>query len=63
MKTATARSVSPTETANAASASPPPRERSRVRWGRRLIAMPWKTTSGARASSSTLKMNPAAAAP
>ena len=40
-----------------------PRARSRVRWGRRLAAIAWKRTSGARATISTLKMNPAAAAP
>ena len=39
-----------------------PRVRSRVRWGRRLAATAWKSSSGARATISTLKMKPAAAA-
>ena len=34
-----------------------------VRWGRMLVETAWKSCSGARAIISTLKMNPAAAAP
>ena len=47
---------------NASSPVASPRVRSRVRWGRRLAATAWKSSSGARATISTLKMNPAAAA-
>jgi hypothetical protein len=51
------------EIRNASSPRSPPRERSLVRWGRRLVATAWNSTSGARATISTLKMKPAAAAP
>ena len=40
-----------------------PRAPSRVRWGRIEVWMAWKSCSGARAISSTLKTKPASAAP
>ena len=62
-RAATTPIVSRTESRNVSSLVSPPVERRRVRCGSRLAATAWKRTTGARATISTLKMKPAAAAP